>query len=214
MAKRRRVGNLLALGVLATLMERPMHPYEMASVLRERGKEQDMNIKWGSLYTVVANLQKHGLIEAAGSTRQGGRPERTTYRITEPGRAELVDWVRELIAVPEREHPRFVAGLSVWGVLGPDEAATLLRQRLDTLTTEIAQQRAGLEQALRVIPRVFLVEGEYDLALRQAEADWIAALLDEFTRGTFPDLAQWRAYHRTGEPPADWAALTEGGAQA
>ncbi|HZC27992.1 MAG TPA: PadR family transcriptional regulator, partial [Actinopolymorphaceae bacterium] len=75
MARRRKVGNLLALAVLSAVVERPMHPYEMASVLRERGKDNDMKIKWGSLYTVVQNLEKHGLLEATESMRQGGRPE-------------------------------------------------------------------------------------------------------------------------------------------
>jgi len=59
-----------------------MHPYEMASVLKERGKDADMPIKWGSLYTVVANLEKHRFIEAVESVKDGGRPERTVYRIT------------------------------------------------------------------------------------------------------------------------------------
>ena len=39
----------------------------MASVLRSRGKDLDMPIKWGSLYTVVGNLEKHGLIEVVGN---------------------------------------------------------------------------------------------------------------------------------------------------
>src|ERR687888_1769422 len=99
MAKRRPVRNLRALAVLTVVLQRPMHPYEMASVLRARGKDQDMPIKWGSLYTVVRNLEKHGLLEAAESGRQGGRPERTVYRITEAGRAEVEDWVRELVSV-------------------------------------------------------------------------------------------------------------------
>ena len=103
--KRRRVGSLLALAVLAVVQERPVHPYEMASVLRARGKDQDMPIKWGSLYTVVGNLEKHGLIEVAGSERSGARPERTVYRITDAGRDELADWVRELLGTPEREQP-------------------------------------------------------------------------------------------------------------
>src|SRR5215470_10266992 len=131
MAGRRRVGNLLALAVLSALVERPMHPYEMASVLRARGKDQDMPIKWGSLYTVVGNLAKHGLIEVAGNERSGARPERTVYRITDAGRAELADWVRELLGTPEREQPRFEAGLSVLGVLPPAEAIALLRARRD-----------------------------------------------------------------------------------
>lgn len=211
MAKRRKVGNLLALAVLSVVIQRPMHPYEMASVLRERGKDQDMEIKWGSLYTVVRNMEKHGFIEAAESTRQGGRPERTIYRITDEGRAELEDWTRELVSTPEREHLRFEAGLSVMGVLAPDEATSLLQRRLRLLEEEIAGQRASLADSSREIPRLFLVEAEYDLAIRQAEATWISSLLDELTSGSFPDLAGWRAFHGTGEVPSEWADIAERG---
>ena len=199
MPKRRKVGNLLALAVLSAVVERPMHPYEMATVLRERGKDQDMTIKWGSLYTVVRNLEKHGLIEAVESTRQGARPERTIYRITGAGRAELEDWVRELVAVPERERPRFEAGLSLLAALPPDEATALLRQRLDRLEPEITGQREALAQHSRDVPRLFLVEVEYDLAVREAEATWIRALLDELGSGSFPGLAEWRAWHAPDE---------------
>ena len=111
MAKRRKVGNLLALAVLTSLVERPMHPYEMASEMRERGKDQSIKINWGSLYTVVQNLEKHGLIAAAGTSRQGRHPERTIYEITPEGRDELTDWLEELLAVPEREYTRFEAAL-------------------------------------------------------------------------------------------------------
>lgn len=211
MAKRRRVGNLLALAVLAALVERPRHPYEIAAVLRARGKDQDMPIKWGSLYTVVANLERHGLLAAVESGRQGRRPERTVYRITEAGRAELVDWTRELIAVPEREQPRFEAGLSVLGVLAPDEALDLLRQRLDRLEGQLAAQRAALAGHAREVPRIFLIEAEYDLAVREAEATWVRGLLDELTTGALPGLAEWRAWHETGAVPPEWADLAEKG---
>ena len=40
--RRRSTSNPLALAVLASLHERPMHPYEMASTMRERGKEQSI----------------------------------------------------------------------------------------------------------------------------------------------------------------------------
>src|SRR5215218_4779757 len=131
MGKRRKVGNLLALALLALLVPgRPMHPYQMAAILRGTGKEQDMKIKWGSLYTVVQNLEKHGLIEESGSQREGRRPERTVYAITEAGRAEVRDWLRELVAEPEPELHRFEAALSVLGVLPPDEVIELLEARL------------------------------------------------------------------------------------
>jgi len=209
MAQRRRVGNLLALAVLAALVQRPMHPYEMGRTLRAWGKDQDMPIKWGSLYTVVRNLDRHGLVEAAQSSRHGARPERTVYRITDDGRAELVDWVRELVSTPEPEQPRFTAGLSVLTALPPDEATDLLRHRLDRLERDLAEQRAELAGHARGIARVFLVEGEYELAMREAEATWVRGLLAELTSGTFPGLAEWAQWHATGALPG--AAAAEGG---
>ena len=188
-----------------------MHPYEMASLLRTRGKERDMKIKWGSLYTVVQNLEKHGLVEATESVRQGGRPERTIYRLTDAGREELEDWVRELVSTPEPEQRRFEAGLSVLGILPPDEAMSLLRQRLGLLEEAIAGQRVMLAQASQEIPRVFLVEGEYDLALREAEAAWVRSLLEELTTGSLSGIQQWRAWHETGQMPAELVDLAERG---
>lgn len=205
MAKRRRVGNLLALAVLSGLIERPMHPYELAVQLRERGKDQDMPIKWGSLYTVVGNLERHGLIEATGNDRQGTRPERTVYALTAEGRDELLDWVRELIAEPMPELPRFKAGLSVLAVVGPEEAIVLLRRRLAALDERLTAAGAGFADASSQVPRLFLIEAEYDLALSRAEADWVRALLEELTDATFPGLADWRAWFAQGRPPGDRA---------
>ncbi|MEU8415382.1 PadR family transcriptional regulator [Amycolatopsis japonica] len=191
--KRRKVGNLLALAILSTLNERPMHPYEMASVLKSRGKDRDMGIKWGSFYTVVGNLRKHGLIEAAESARDGARPERTVYRITDAGRGEMLDWLRELLGELAPEEPKFVAGLSVMGWLGPDEVVALFRTRLAALDEDIASTRAELARLLEEIPRLVLLETEYHLAIRVAEAEWVRSILGELTSGSMPGLAQWRA---------------------
>ncbi|MFG1654740.1 PadR family transcriptional regulator [Micromonospora sp. NPDC049275] len=209
MPKRRKVGNLLALAVLSALVQRPMHPYEMATTLRAWGKDQDMEFKWGSFYTVIGNMDKHGMIEAVESLREGRRPERTVYRITDAGRAELVDWARELVSTPMPEHPRFRAGLSVLAALHPDEAIDLLRQRLDRLDDALRRDRETLDTHLSEIPRLFLVESEYDLAMRAAEATWLRALLAELTSGTYPGLDMWRAFHETGEIPAELIELAE-----
>lgn len=146
-----------------------------------------MDIKWGSLYTVVGNLEKHGFLAVEGSVREGARPERTVYRILDEGMRELADWVRELIAAPEREVPRFEAGLSVLGALGPDETAALLRRRLDALERQIAGARAALAAAADV-PRIFLIEDEYDPAIRSAEAAWVRGFLAELEDGSLPGL--------------------------
>ena len=207
MARRRKVDNLLALAVLSMLTIRPAHPYSIASALRATGKDHDMKINWGSLYTVVGNLEKHGFVTATGTLRQGRRPERTIYAITDAGRAELKEWLCELVAVPYQEFPRFATALSLIGSLHPTEVTALLSQRLRVLDAEIAGARAALAEVAGTLPRVFLIEGEYGVALRQAEAEWIRSLLAELEAGSFPGLDQWRQAHETGVIPAELLAL-------
>jgi DNA-binding PadR family transcriptional regulator len=209
MAKRRKVGNLLALSLLNLLMQRPMYPYEMASELRRRGKDQAIKINWGSLYTLVQNLEKYGFIEAMEVVRDGRQPERTTYRITAAGRAELLDWIRELLSIPEREYTRFEAALGEGAIVPPGDLAALLRQRLDTLDAANAEQEAELKAVQTQIPRLFLIESEYHLALRRAEADWVRGLLKELADGTFPGLRDWQRFHETGQLPDEVVALIE-----
>jgi DNA-binding PadR family transcriptional regulator len=209
MATRRKVSNLMALSLLTLLTERPKYPYEMAAELRGRGKDQAIKINWGSFYTVVQNLEKSGFIEAVNVGREGRQPERTTYRITEAGMTELKDWLRELLGVPEREYTRFEAALGEAGVLPPDEVASLLRQRLEALEASNADHQAELEALATQMPRLFIIESEFQLALRRAEAEWVRGLLKELADGTLPGLDGWRQFHETGQFPADLLALLE-----
>ncbi len=195
----RKVDNLLGLAVLATVQERPMHRYEMAAVIRQRGKDRDMAVKWGSLYTVVQNLARHGYLEVAGTERAGNRPERTIYAITDAGRVELRSWTRELISRPQEDPMPFVAGLSVLAALAPDEAIALLQERLGELLQRIDERRRELTANAATIQRLFLIEDEFQLALAEAQAHWVAALLDELRDGTFTDLADWRDFHRRAD---------------
>jgi DNA-binding PadR family transcriptional regulator len=210
-AAKRKVDNLLALAVLATVVQRPMHRYEIASLIRAHGKDQQMDVKWGSLYTVVQNLAKHGFLEVVGTSRQGARPERTVYRITEAGRQEMADWTRELLATPEPEHTRFAAGLSVQMILPPAEVVELLQTRLAALEEGIGARRAALAATLQTLPRLFLVEDEYALAMVEAEAAWVRGLLAELTSGTFPGLADWQGFHEGAELPQELLDLQERG---
>ena len=209
MAKRRKVGNLLALSLLTLLTQRPMYPYEMASMLRERGKDNAIKVNWGSFYTVVQNLEKYGFIEAVEVVREGRQPERTTYQLTDAGRAELMDWIRELLSVPEREHSSFEAALGESAVVPPDELIGLLQQRLEALEEANGRLQAELAMLVSQLPRLFLIESEYYLAQRRAEEDWIRGLLKEFTDGTFPGLDDWRRFHATGEVPEYVQELAE-----
>lgn len=208
---RRKVRNLTGLAVLGTVVQRPMHRYEIASLMRARGKGDDVDIKWSSLYTVVATLEKHGLLEVAGTDRQGARPERTIYRITEAGRTELVEWTRELLTTPVSEQSGFVAGLSMMAALTPDQVADALRDRLTALEQMVRELRAAYEEA--EVPRLFLVETEYAIAMREAEAAWVRTLQADLASGTYPLVEEWREWHRSGVMPDELVELAERGAE-
>lgn len=209
MAKRRKVGNLLALALLSLLAERPMYPYEMAQMLRARGKDQAIKINWGSLYTVVRNLEKNGFVQVAGTVREGRQPERTTYQITEQGMAELRDWLQELLSTPEDEQGGFVAALSEGGILPPDEVIELLTRRLTTLDKLNAAHEADLKTWTERLPRVLLIETEYQLAMRKAQAGWVRGILGEIVAGTISGMDAWRQIHETGEMPEQMRELDE-----
>jgi DNA-binding PadR family transcriptional regulator len=208
-AKRRKVGNLLALALLSLLSQQPMYPYEMAQTLRSRGKDRSIKINWGSLYTVVQNLEKHGFIEAASTEREGRQPERTTYRITEVGKAELADWLRELLSIPEWVPTPFEAALSEATIVGPDDLSDLLTQRLSTLDTENTAHKGMLASLAQIMPRLLLIEAEYQLAMRMAEAGWVRGLLAEMASGSLGDLDMWRRILKTGEMPPELRELDE-----
>jgi DNA-binding PadR family transcriptional regulator len=194
---KRKVNNPLALAVLACLTEHPMHPYEMATTMRERGKDQSIKLNYGALYTVVEALQKHGLIVAQETERAGRRPERTVYHLTDAGRMELIDWISELISRPVKEYTQFEAGISLIPVLPPEDAAMLLAQRCDFLEIEITQRRVLLEHAAqRDVKRLNLIEIEYQLAMLEAELNWTRKLAEEIRAGTLEGVAEWAAYHR------------------
>jgi len=174
----------LALAVMNLLAEAPMHPYEMKSKMKERGHDQVIRLKGGSIYDTVERLEQGGFIEAQTTSREGRRPERTVYAITAAGREEIMAWLRELLAQPVNEYPQFAAALAFFAALDKDEVVRLLKVRIALLDG----QAAGDEQQLKTfmdmgLPRLFLVEGEYAVAMKRAERDWIRQLIEDIEGG-------------------------------
>jgi DNA-binding PadR family transcriptional regulator len=208
--KRRKLSNPLALAVMVLLTERSMHPYEIAQTLRRRGKDTSLKINYGSLYTVVQNLEKHGFVEVAEVQRQGNRPERTLYGITDAGRDEATEWLSDLLAVPAQEYPIFESALSLMGVLHPDEVVRLLGERLGGLEVRAASLRGVLAKLSETLPRLFLIEAEYKAHMIEAEAAWVRSFLAEVAAGTFPGVKEWRTFNETGEVPEEYLKLESG----
>jgi DNA-binding PadR family transcriptional regulator len=199
MARQSHPSNPLALAVLALLFERPMHPYEMGVLLKQRRKEESIKFRYGSLYTVIELLLARGYIAARETEREGRRPERTVYEITPAGLDELHAWMVDLIGQPAKEYPRFEAALCLLPVLPPDEALALLRRRLELVEDDAAVLARQIEQVGAAnFPALFLVESEYRLAMFKAERQFVAELVRRIESGWGP-LDLWQGIHQDRE---------------
>jgi len=195
----RKISNPLALAVLACLFEKPMHPYEVAVTLRERRKDESIRLNYGSLYAIVESMRKRKLIEEQETEREGNRPERTIYRLTEAGRYELMDWLSELVCHPVKEYTQFEAGLCLMVVLPPGEAIDLLKERCDALGIAIEQAHARAAYCRKAsLPRLFSIESEYKTRLLEAELAWVQQLVAEIESGKLEGMTEWRHYHPGG----------------
>lgn len=196
MVDKRTISNPLALAVLAYLLERPMHPYELGKLLKERSLHESVNYKHSSLYSVVEQLRRAGYITEQETLRDTRRPERTVYALTASGREELVDWMRNLVSTPVKEYRQFEAALALIVVLPPTDVVGLLVQRQDALREQADQ----IHQTLRThqtphTDAVFFIENEYQLALIEAELTFIERLRERITDKD-PGLGQfWWQFH-------------------
>jgi DNA-binding PadR family transcriptional regulator len=176
-----------------------MHPYEMAATMRTRGQDQSIRLNYGSLYGVVENLLKRGLVEEQEVVREGRRPERTVYRLTDDGRTEVDEWMAELLGRAAKEFPQFEAGLSLMGVLAPDRVIELLHERIAALQGRLSELEAIVEAATRNgVPRVFLVEMDYERALVDADCAFTEQLAAEIESESLDGVKFWKDVHEHG----------------
>jgi len=183
----------MALAVLQLVAEAPTHPYEIKQKMRERGIDRAISLKGASLYDTVERLAKDGLIEPIVTNRDGRRPERTIYKITQAGGDELESWLRRMLEEPSQEYPRFGAALMFIGALRrKDEAIKVLERRALALEAEIAAVDAMIRTVPVEVPRLFVIEDEYVQAMRRAELGWLRSTVAELNAGSleWPEMLE------------------------
>jgi DNA-binding PadR family transcriptional regulator len=187
------------MAVLAMLAEEPMHPYRMQALIKQRGKDEVINVgQRASLYKSIERLRDAGLIAVRGTSRDQQWPERTVYELTDVGREALGDWMREALAIPAREFPEFPAALAFLPLLEPADVRARLDERAARLRGQLA--RLDAEIASAPIPRLFLLEGEYLRAIAAAELAWIEALVADLAAGRLTWSEAWaRAFAESAE---------------
>jgi len=179
-AKRSPVG----LAVLALLIESPMHPYRMQQLIKARGKDRVVNVRLrASLYQTIDRLQRDGLIAPAEVEKHDGRPDRTVYAVTPTGRDTAMQWLGAMLSDARNEFPEFPAALSFLGLIGPTAAVDLLEARRRILAEREIALLGELNTHRNTLPRVFLLETEYQTAVLRAERQWLVAVIADLRSG-------------------------------
>ena len=175
----------LALTVLALLHYQPLHPYGIQRLIKQWGKDQVVNVEQRtSLYRTIERLLAAGLIAVRETGRDPRYPERTVYEVTEAGRQTARRWLEEMLAEPRQEYPEFPAALSHVLMLEPAELAEVLERRARRLAAMLAALDANTAaEAGHGLPRIAMLENEYQRAVLAAEARWVAEKSPSSARG-------------------------------
>ncbi|HEX3778246.1 MAG TPA: PadR family transcriptional regulator [Pseudonocardiaceae bacterium] len=174
----------LALMALELLHEGPTHPYEMHQIMRTRETGRLVKLAPGSLYHTVERLAEHGLIEVVETSREGRRPERTSYRITDAGRDAFAERLREIVAEPAQEFPIYHVGISMLHTLDRDDALVQLHRRQLDLTGQVATAKIYIKDLTRRnIDKMYWVDVYLKLAMAEAELTWTTQLTRQIEDG-------------------------------
>ncbi|MBA2938587.1 PadR family transcriptional regulator [Paenibacillus sp. CGMCC 1.16610] len=182
----------LALAILANLAQEPMHPYRMQQLIKERGKDEVINVRQRtSIYQTIDRLLREGLISVQGTLSEGGRPDRTVYELTEEGRETSKIWLREMLSARSQEYPDFPAAISFLTLLTPEDVQRQFERREGALQEEIQRTDAQLLKYKESVPRLFMLEVEHSRALLQAELEWLRAVIEDLRTGELSWNEEW-----------------------
>jgi DNA-binding PadR family transcriptional regulator len=174
----------LALAVLSLLVIGPLHPYAIQRLIKLWGKDQVVNVgQRANLYKTIKRLHDAGLIAVWQTERDQQFPERTVYELTEQGRRELLQWLADMLATPRNEFPQFPAALSFVMLLEPEQALAVLDRRAAVLRENLTRLEGDLSGSSGVVPRVALLDDEYQRTLSAAELSWVSGVIDDLRTG-------------------------------
>jgi DNA-binding PadR family transcriptional regulator len=177
----------IALTTLEMLHERPMHPYEIHQTMLERHADRLFRLTPGTLYHTIERLDRDGLVEVVETSREGRRPERTTYRVTGRGSDALAQRLRSMLAKPVQEYSEAMVAIGLLHTLEPGDGRNQLANRLIALESQIAAQQVWIDNVLALgVPRMYWLDLELRQVAQVAEREWLAGVLDRLDSGELP----------------------------
>lgn len=163
--------RLVLLGILS---RHPMHGYEIKHIIEDHMGDWT-DIKFGSIYFALSKLAEDGSIEIAEETREGNRPSRTVYRITEKGGQEYLRLLRELWSGTDDIQYPIDIGVFFMKSIPKTEIEEYLAKRIERMQQQLdylQKHRSEHEQNPHIPPQAMAVIGHAKLHM-EAELKWL-----------------------------------------
>lgn len=169
----------MALAALELLHDGPRHPYEIHQTMREREVWRLLRLTTGSLYHAIDRLERDGLIEAVETSREGRRPERTTYRLTDAGRDAFAQRLRAMVAEPAVEYPQYSVAVAFLHTLDRADALVQLRRRAIALEAAVAAENVYRDRLTDMgVHEMYWADVDLRQRQRETELDWTRRLIE------------------------------------
>ncbi len=180
--------STIRLLLLGTLLQRPLHGYELRRELEQWDAGRWANIAYGSIYFGLSKMAEEELVELIEVSSVANRPARSVYAITSAGRREFERLLREHWWEVKPSLEPFLAALAFMPYLRRDDLLAALHRRASLLRSgreELAQAgQAKLSQpgTPRHVAEITRLMG----ARVEAELHWLEQVTDRVERGELP----------------------------
>jgi DNA-binding PadR family transcriptional regulator len=170
--------------ILGLLHHGPLHGYELKRLIEEEMGDWTA-IPFGSIYFALGKLREEGSVVAREQEREGKRPEKTVYAITEKGKEVFLSLLRETLGSQEAQKFEIDQALAFSEALPREEVSAFFKARVGGLAEAIAQlaRHEAEQMSAETIPpiaRAIFLHGKLHL---QAELDWSRTVLESIERG-------------------------------
>lgn len=178
--------RLLVLG--AVRIFQPVHGYFVRRELLSWHAEHWAHLNPGSVYNALRSLTREGYLEEAGTETEGGRPARTTYRLTSDGEAEFLALLRAALWNIEPFEPAML--LAAWSfswLLRRAEVTEALEHRLEQIAAAGRASAYAIEDLARDPEKPAHVAEHLRLvqARLEGEAGWVRGTLERLRSGDY-----------------------------
>jgi DNA-binding PadR family transcriptional regulator len=174
------------LAILSIVAEGPIHGYDIQKIIVQRGLRAWTNIGVSSMYYVLEKLERQGLIESEGKPNEGA--SRRKYRILPAGFGVLQTAVADLLSTPGEYANAFELGLANLHVLRASQIRTAFIAYRQELVSRLTASRERWRQ-FKDSKAPFNVDAMlgHQVAMLEAELDWIKRFIDEWEAQAPPD---------------------------